>query len=115
MGLEITDLVVHDSATFTVSPTAPTPTSGDSTTKLATTEFIDLAIADALSGVSAIKYRFVATEGQTIFDTSTVLVDPMVYLNGVLQMKDWSYTFVDGDTFVTFLDARVLNESVVIA
>jgi hypothetical protein len=96
---------------FTSIPTAPTATKGDSSLKLATTEFV----MNALSGVSTTKYKFVATDGQTVFNAGAVLVDPMVYLNGVLQTKDLSYTFTPGATSITFLDARVLNETVVIA
>ena len=141
MAVNTTDLHVTDVASFAIIPTAPTATAGDSSLQLATTAFVSTAVGninvstaitqphgdnttniattafvtDALSGVSTTKYRFVATEGQSVFNAGVALTDPNVYLNGVLQTKDWSYTFTNGATFVTFLDARVLNETVVIA
>jgi hypothetical protein len=140
MAVNTTDLQVAGVASFAIIPTSPTALPGDNSTKLATTAFVTTAVgnvnisdavtqpkgdnstkiattafvSNALSGVSTTKYRFVAADGQTVFDTGAVLVDPMVYLNGVLQTKDSTYTFTTGGTSITFLDARVLNETVVI-
>jgi hypothetical protein len=138
MAVNTTDLHVTDAASFAIIPTAPTALTGDSSTQLATTEFVTTAVANVnvttsttqpqgdnstkiattafvSNAVSITKYRFVATDGQSVFNTGVVLVDPMVYLNGVLQTKDIAYTFTTGATSVTFLDTRVLNETVVIA
>jgi hypothetical protein len=43
------DLSVGGGASFTQSPTAPTPSAGDNSTKLATTEFVSGAIIESLS------------------------------------------------------------------
>jgi hypothetical protein len=43
------DLSVGGSTSFTQSPTAPTPSAGDNSTKLATTEFVSGAIIESLS------------------------------------------------------------------
>ena len=65
-------------------------------------------------GGSTTSYAFTATAGQTAFLTTgtTLSTTPLVFLNGSLQQITVTYT-VSGLT-VTFLDARVLNDSVVI-
>lgn len=68
-------------------------------------------ITIAAGGIT--KFRFTATEGQKAFVCSGVtLSDPLVFLNGILQDQGDVYTF-SGST-VTFVDARYLNEKIVI-
>ena len=49
------------SPTFTGTPEAPTPTAGTSNTQIATTEFVDTAITNAISGITGISFVFVQT------------------------------------------------------
>jgi hypothetical protein len=65
------------------------------------------------SGTSTVKISFTATEGQTTFVcTGVVLNLPMVFLNGVLQDNLITYMYLN-DT-ITFLEARVLNETILV-
>jgi hypothetical protein len=65
------------------------------------------------SGASVTKNEFIASEGQVDFVcTGITLLNPMVFLNGVLQSIDNTYTY-SGST-VTFLDARTLNDNILI-
>ena len=57
-GVTATNLLVNGAANFVQSPTAPTPASGDSSVKLATTEFVTSAVQD-LAG----PMRFIGTLG----------------------------------------------------
>lgn len=47
------------SPTFTGTPKAPTATAGNSSTQIATTEFVGTAIANAISGIQGISYDVV--------------------------------------------------------
>jgi len=66
------------------------------------------------TGGAITSYRFTATEGQTAFVTtgSTLSADPLVYSNGVLQ--DLGITYTVASKTVTFIDARTVNEKIVI-
>lgn len=44
------------SPAFTGTPTAPTPTAGDNSTKVSTTAFVTAAIAAAISGITGIQF-----------------------------------------------------------
>lgn len=44
------------SPAFTGTPTAPTPTAGDNTTKISTTAFVTAAITSAISGITGIQF-----------------------------------------------------------
>jgi len=53
-----------DSPAFTGTPTAPTPTAGDNSTKLATTEYVDQAsFSSSLPAQSAYSGMFLRTDG----------------------------------------------------
>lgn len=49
------------SPTFTGTPKAPTASAGTKNTQVATTEFVDTAITNAMSGIAGIKFEFVQT------------------------------------------------------
>lgn len=67
-----------------------------------------------LANAGSTKYTFTATDGQTSFTTTgtTLIAAPAVYLNGALQQITNTYT-VSG-LVVTFVEARVANDSIVI-
>lgn len=77
--------VVHDTGnetvagvkTFSSSPIAPTPTSGDSSTKVATTEFVTDAIGD-LSSNAVKTYGDQTIGGTKTFTTSPLIPTPVV-------------------------------------
>lgn len=63
------------SPTLTGSPLVPTPTTGDNTTKIATTAFVTTAITNAVSGINpAVAVRLA---------TAAILPNSPTYLNGV--------------------------------
>lgn len=49
------------SPTFTGTPKAPTAAAGTKTTQIATTEFVDTAVTNAIAGVTGISYEIVTT------------------------------------------------------
>ena len=63
--------------TFSASPVAPTPTSGDSSTNVATTEFVTDAIGD-LSGNAVKTYGDQSIAGTKTFTTSPLIPTPAV-------------------------------------
>jgi hypothetical protein len=75
------------SPAFTGQPTAPTPTAGDSSTNVATTAFVENAIASGNAGV-IVRYDFDATAGQTSFPV-TFAADSIVevFKNGGIQLQ----------------------------
>jgi hypothetical protein len=106
------------SPALTGTPTAPTAAVGTNTNQIATTAFV-LANASGSSSssvpsASLTSYTFTATDGQTAFVTTgtTLSATPLVFLNGALQQITATYT-VSGLT-VTFVNARVANDSIVI-
>lgn len=54
------------SPNFTGTPTAPTPTDGDSTTKIATTAFVNNAVSSAVAGVDAMRFKGTLGTGGTV-------------------------------------------------
>ena len=76
-SLTVGSLLVNGNANFVQSPTAPTPASGDSSTKLATTEFVKTSVA-GLSGAM----HFRGTTTSAIVDGSTtnpIVIDSSNY------------------------------------
>lgn len=53
---DLTVLAPLASPAFTGTPTAPTPTAGDNSTKVSTTAFVTAAIATAISGITGIQF-----------------------------------------------------------
>jgi hypothetical protein len=66
------------------------------------------------TGSSVSYYSFNAIDGQTQFDVGVQMTNPIVFLNGTLQTLNLAYTFTTGNTYITFNDARVANETVTI-
>jgi len=60
------NFTANNAATFAVSPTAPTPTTGDNTTKLATTAFVQNSIGGPYGTMSTQNANAVAITGGTI-------------------------------------------------
>ncbi len=54
------------SPSFTGTPTAPTPADGDSTTKIATTAFVNNAVSSAVAGVDAMRFKGTLGTGGTV-------------------------------------------------
>jgi hypothetical protein len=89
-GLNANTLLVTGNASFSVSPTAPTPESGDSSTKLATTEFVkttSIPISN-LSGVLPVAkggtgHSAAFTAGRVIYSKSaTEMADSSIAITG---------------------------------
>ena len=109
--------VVHDTGnetvagvkTFSSSPIAPTPTSGDSSTKVATTEFVTDAIGD-LSSNAVKTYGDQTIGGTKTFTTSPLIPTPAVsdnttkaattaFINNKFQVVSSLPASPDADTF----------------
>lgn len=73
-----------------------------------------IVLAGGASTASLASYSFTATAGQTAFLTTgtSLSATPLVFLNGALQLISTTYT-VSAKT-VTFVEARLAGESVVI-
>lgn len=95
--------------TFSASPIAPTPTSGDSSTKVATTEFVSDAVGD-LSSNAVKTYGNQTIDGQKTFNTSPIVPTPSVgdntqkaattaYINNKFQEVASLPVTPDSDTF----------------
>lgn len=54
------------SPSFTGNPTAPTPANGDSSTKIATTAFVNSAVGSAVAGVDAMRFKGTLGTGGTV-------------------------------------------------
>ena len=52
VGNDISNLAPISSPAFSGTPTAPTPTAGDDSTKVATTEFVKSAIETAIADIT---------------------------------------------------------------
>lgn len=105
---------VAGTKTFSSSPVAPTPTSGDSSTKVATTEFVGDAIGD-LSSNAVKTYGDQTIAGTKTFTTSPLLPNPSVgdnttkgattaYINNKFQVVASLPASPDPDTFY-FIEA----------
>lgn len=105
---------VAGTKTFSSSPVAPTPTSGDSSTKVATTEFVSDAIGD-LSSNAVKTYGDQTIAGTKTFTTSPLLPTPSVgdnttkgattaYINNKFQVVASLPASPDPDTFY-FIEA----------
>lgn len=98
--LNASTLSVTNAATFAVSPTAPTPTTGDSTTKVATTQFVQNSISTFNifpTGSIAMWPTATAPSGFLLCDGSTVSRSTYATLFGVIGI-----TFGAGDGSTTF-------------
>jgi hypothetical protein len=102
-------------ATFTGVVTAPTPATLDNSTKLATTAFVQSAVA-AVSGASTagtITYNpiQVATAGQTVFTVPSGYASNliMVYVNGY-KLPPSDYTAVNGNSITLKVGSNVNDE-----
>lgn len=91
-------LLVNGNTNFVQSPTAPTPASGDASTKLATTEFVKTSVA-GLSGAM----HFKGTTTSAIVDGSTT--NPIV-------IDGSNYTAVAGDVVLREITAGNIFEYV---
>lgn len=95
--------------TFSSSPVAPTPTSGDSSTKVATTEFVSDAIGD-LSSNAVKTYGDQTISGIKTFNSSPIIPTPEVgdntqkgattaYINNKFQVVNSLPASPDSNTF----------------
>ena len=103
------DETVSGTKTFSSSPIAPTPTSGDSSTKVATTEFVTDAIGD-LSSNAVKTYGDQTIAGTKTFSTSPLVPTPSVgdnttkaattaYINNKFQVVNSLPASPNSDTF----------------
>ena len=93
-----TSLAVTGAATFSTSPTAPTPTVGDSSTKIATTAFVASAITSAvITGTISMWPVSSAPTGYLVCNGSAVSRTTYSALFGVIGT-----TFGSGDGSTTF-------------
>ncbi len=110
-GYGITDTYTKTQIDNSLSSKQATLTSGTNIKTVNGTSILGSGDITIAAGVA--KARFTATEGQTAFIcTGITLNDPLVYLNGILQDLTDVYTY-SGST-VTFVNARVLNERIVV-
>ena len=84
----ISEKVAADSPAFTGTPTAPTPTAGDSSTKIATTAFVDNAIDTV--GVDKLDTTNVAPDYDS---TATYNAGDLVIMEG--QLKQYRYNLTE--------------------
>lgn len=103
------DQTIAGTKTFSSSPVAPTPTSGDSSTKLATTEFVTDTVGDLSS--SAVKtYGDQTISGIKTFNSSPIIPTPAVsdntqkgattaYINNKFQVVSELPVSPDANTF----------------
>lgn len=100
---------VAGTKTFSASPIAPTPTSGDSSTKVATTEFVSAAIGD-LSSNAVKTYGDQTISGIKTFNSSPIIPTPAVgdntqkgattaYINNKFQVVNSLPASPDSNTF----------------
>jgi microcystin-dependent protein len=90
--------IASNTATFAVSPTAPTPTAGDNTTKLATTAFVTTAVANtSITGQILMWPTTSAPSGYLLCDGTAVSRTTYSALFGVVGT-----TFGTGDGSTTF-------------
>lgn len=100
----VTDLAAKAplaSPTFTGTPAAPTPTAGDNTTKLATTEFVNAAANSSVTLNGTLTGTVNGTNA--VFTLPTVVASVVIYKNGVRQKPGAGndYVFSGGNT-ITF-------------
>ena len=100
------------SPTFTGTPKAPTAAAGTNTTQIATTAFVTTAIANAIAGVSQIRFEIVATlpasgDASTIYlisnsGSGTNAYDEYIYVNN--SWEKIGTTDVDLTNYMQFSD-----------
>ena len=95
--LTASTLSVTNNATFAVSPTAPTPTTGDNTTKVATTAFVQNSIANVPSGSLLMWPTTSAPSGYLLCDGTAVSRSTYATLFSLIGS-----TFGSGDGSTTF-------------
>jgi hypothetical protein len=72
----------NNAASFAVSPTAPTPTAGDSSTKVATTAFVSGASVAGIAGGAANRVVYQTGVGTTGFIVAPTVVGTALVWNG---------------------------------
>jgi hypothetical protein len=88
-GVSIDDLAPLDSPAFTGSPTAPTPPAIDSSTRIATTAFVDGAVTGGVKGPASATNNAIA-----LFDggTGKLIKDSAVLLNTLAPLDSPGFT-----------------------